>query len=145
MYVRCSIPEDAVSSRARILLLCDAANSGIILAAYVCYERRNKEWSCDLLFGKGLLAQENWTIPQKELHGMSALSNLNVILENSLGSWVSEFLCFGDSEIVLSWVIYEKVKLTTFVRNRVVNIRERMGLEALYHVEGIKVSIHFLI
>ena len=137
LYVRCSIPTDAVSTQARILLLCDAANSGIILAAYACYERKNKQWSCDLLFGKGLLAPENWTIPQKELHGMSALSNLKVILENSLGSWVKEFLCFGDSEIVLSWIIYEKVKLTTFVRNRVANIREKMGLDALHHVEGI--------
>ena len=137
LYVRCSIPTDAVSNQARILLLCDAANPGIILAAYACYERRNGAWSCDLLFGKGLLAPENWTIPQKELHGMSALSNLKVILENSIGSWVKEFLCFGDSEIVLSWIIYEKVKLTTFVRNRVANIREKMGLDALHHVEGV--------
>ena len=137
MYIRCSIPTDAISTQARVLLLCDAANSGIILAAYVCYERKNKEWSCDLLFGKGLLAPDNWTIPQKELHGMSGLSNLKVILQNSLGGWVKEFLCFGDSEIVLSWIIYEKVKLTTFVRNRVVNIREKMGLDALHHVEGI--------
>ena len=28
-------------------------------------------------------------------------------------------------------------KLTTFVRNRVVNIREKMGLDILYHCEGI--------
>ena len=137
LYVRCSIPSDAVSTQARILLLCDAANSGIILAAYACYERKDNQWSCDLLFGKGLLAPDNWTIPQKELHGMSALSNLKIILENSLGNWVRKFLCFGDSEIVLSWIIYEKVKLTTFVRNRVVNIREKMGLDALHHVEGI--------
>ena len=137
LYVRCTIPTDAVSIQGRILLLCDAANPGIILAAYVCYERKNKSWSCDLLFGKGLLAPENWTIPQKELHGMSALSNLKKILQNSLGDWVTEFLCFGDSEIVLSWIIYEKNKLTTFVRNRVVNIREKMGLDNLYHVEGL--------
>ena len=108
-----------------------------MFAAYVCYERKNKTWSCDLLFGKGLLAPENWTIPQKELHGMSALSNLKIILQNSLGNWAKEFLCFGDSEIVLSWIIYERNKLTTFVRNCVVNIREKMGLGNLYHVEGL--------
>ena len=97
LYIRCSIPTDAVFTQARILLLCDAANPGIILAAYVCYEN----WSCDLLFGKGLLAPEKWSIPLKELHGMSAMSNLKIILQNSLGSWVKEFICFGDSEIVL--------------------------------------------
>ena len=90
-----------------------------------------------MLFGKGLLAPENWTIPQKDLHGMSALSNLKIILQNSLGSWVKDFLYFGDSEIVLSWIIYEKNKLTTFVKNCVVNIREKMGLDILYHVEGL--------
>ena len=136
LYLRCSIPSDAVSCQARILLLCDAARPGIILGAYTCYERPNDEWSCDLLFGKGLLAQENWTIPQKELHGMSALSNLKVILETSLDSWIKEFLSFGDSEIALSWIIYEKVKLTTFIRNRVINIRTKMGLDILHHVEG---------
>merc|ERR1712105_70053 len=32
LYIRCSIPTDAISIHGRILLLCDAANSGIILA-----------------------------------------------------------------------------------------------------------------
>ena len=136
LYVRCVIPADAVSCKPRILLLCDAANSGIILGAYSSYERLGGQWSCDLLFGKGLLAPENWTIPQKELHGLSALSNLKIILENALDSWIGEFQAFSDSEIALSWVIYEKVKLNTFVRNRVVNIRTKMGLDILHHVEG---------
>ena len=89
-----------------------------------------------MLFGKGLLAQENWTIPSKELHGLSALSNLKVILENCLSNWILSFHAFSDSEIALCWAIYERVKLTTFVRNRVINIRSKMGLEILHHVDG---------
>ena len=89
-----------------------------------------------MLFGKGLLAAENWTIPQKELHGLSALSNLKVVLENCLGNWIGEFCAFTDSEIALCWTIYERTKLTTFVKNRVVNIRTKMGLEILHHVDG---------
>ena len=81
LYLRCTIPADAISCKARILLLADAADVGIILGAYVCYERPGQVWSCDLLFGKGVLAHENWTIPSKELHGLSALSNLKAILE----------------------------------------------------------------
>ena len=114
----------------------DAADVGIVLGAYVCYPRPDSQWSCDLLFGKGLLAQENWTIPCKELHALSALSNLKIILENSLSSWVESFHVFSDSEIALCWTIYEKVKLTTFVRNRVINIRTKLGIEALNHVDG---------
>ena len=89
-----------------------------------------------MLFGKGLLAPENWTIPQKELHGLSALSNLKVILENCLSGWIISFHAFTDSEIALCWTIYEKTKLTTFVRNRVINIRTKMGVEILHHVDG---------
>ena len=33
LYIRCSIPSDAVSPVARILLLCDAADNGIVFAA----------------------------------------------------------------------------------------------------------------
>ena len=136
LYLRCSIPTGAISCKARILLLCDAADVGVILAAYVGYELPGDVWSCDLLFGKGLLAAENWTNPQKELHGLSALSNLKVILENCLSDWISCFLAFTDSEIALCWTIYEKNKLTTFVRNRVINIRTKMGVEILHHVDG---------
>ena len=39
-------------------------------------------------------------------------------------------------EIAICWAVYEKVKLTTFVRNRVINIRSKMDLDILHHVEG---------
>ena len=136
LYLRCCIPTGAVSCQARILLLSDAADIGIILGAYVGYEMPDGSWTCDLLFGNGLLAAENWNIPQKELHGTSALSNLKVILENCLRNWISNFFAFTDSEIAICWTIYEKTKLTTFVRNRVINIRTKMGLEILHHVDG---------
>ena len=87
MYLRCVIPSDANSTKARLLFVCDAAEVGIVLGAYVGYERQDGSWSCDLLFGKGLLAPENWTIPQKELHALSGLSNLKVVLENAIGTW----------------------------------------------------------
>ena len=92
LYVRCSIPIDAVSQIARVLLLADAADNGIIFAAYIGYLRKCGSWSCDLLFGKGLLAPENWTLPQKELHGLSAISDLKPLLENS-----KAYTCLGHN------------------------------------------------
>ena len=136
MYLRCVIPSDANSTKARLLFVCDAAEVGIVLGAYVGYERQDGSWSCDLLFGKGLLAPENWTIPQKELHALSGLSNLKVVLENAIGTWLDGIYAFSDSEIALCWSIYETVKLSTMVRNRVINIRSKMGLDILHHVEG---------
>ena len=44
-------------------------------------------------------------------------------------------LCASDSEIALSWVIYEKVKLHIFHRLRVSNIRNKIDLEHLFHVQ----------
>ena len=107
-----------------------------MIGAYVGYERKCGDWSCDLLFGKGLLAPENWTIPQKELHGLSVLANLKIILENALGPWVESYYAFSDSEIAVCWSIYEKVKLSTFTRNRVVNIRSKLDIDMIHHVEG---------
>jgi len=129
LYLRCTVPATAISCEPRILLLADAADVGIILGAYVGFEMPNDVWTCDLLFGKGLLSHENWTIPQKELHALSALSNIKIILEKSLSDWGCKFFAFSDSEIALCWSIYEKTKLMTFHRNRVINIRSKMGLD----------------
>ena len=107
-----------------------------MLGGYIGYRRPNDLYSCDLLIGKSFLAAENLSLPQKELHGLSLLANLKMILENCLGQWIEECFTFSDSEISLCWAIYEKVKLTTFVRNRVINIRTKLDFDKLYHVDG---------
>ena len=105
------------------------------MSVYVCYPKPKNIWSCDLLFGKGLLAPEI-SLPQLELQGLSNSSSIKVVLDNILGSWVEESATFCDSEISLSWTCYERVKLTTFVRNRVSTIKSNISLEFLYHVDG---------
>ena len=135
LYMRCSIPSDAIRPTVRLLYFSDAANFGVMMSAYVCYPKPKNTWSCDLLFGKGLLAPEI-SLPQLELQGLSNSSSIKVILDNILGSWVEESATFCDSEISLSWTCYERVKLTTFVRNRVSTIRTNISLEFLYHVDG---------
>ena len=136
LYVRCSIPEDAVSCHPRLLLLCDAADPGIMIAVYISFERKNGTWTCDLLVGKGLLAPENLKLPDKELQALSGAADIMAILKRCLKDWGCLFLAFSDSEIAICWTIYEKSKLTTFVRNRVINIRMKMGTEILHHVSG---------
>ena len=107
-----------------------------MLGSYVCYTKPNKEWSCDLLFGKGLLVLDNMKLPDTELHGMVTGSNVQIIVVNGLGDWVEELASFCNSEITLSWMCYEQVKLITFVRNRVTAMRSTIGLDTLYHVDG---------
>ena len=107
-----------------------------MLGTYVCYPKANQTWSCDLLFGKGLLVPDNMKLPDMELHGLATGTHVRSIIENVLGDWIEESASFCDSKIALSWTCYEQVKLTTFVRNRVTAIRSKIDLDSLYHVDG---------
>ena len=45
-------------------------------------------------------------------------------MRNFMEELIEEVYLFADSEIALSWVLYEKAKLQVFHQNRVINIRE---------------------
>ena len=135
MYMRCAVPENAVSLKARVWILGDAAE-GIMVAAYVGFELPGRRWSCTNVLGKSLLAPESWTIPKKELQGLTTASNVKVVIERALDGWIDTIMIGCDSEIALAWCIYENVKLNVFHRNRVNNIRAKISLDQLFHVQG---------
>ena len=58
------------------------------------------------------------------------------LLETSLSEWIDVIYLAGDSEISLAWTIYESNKLDVFTRNRVTNIRSKVPLSQLHHVQG---------
>lgn len=58
------------------------------------------------------------------------------ILYDALGDWIEIMISCSDSEIGLSWVVYEKSKLNVFHRLRVANIRNKIDINNLYHVDG---------
>ena len=136
IYIRCSKPVDAVRSTCRIWIVVDAAEWGMILTAYVGWERIDGRYSCSHLFGKGLLGPEALTIPQKELHILNVGADMSELFSVMLSEWVEEILVAGDSEIALSWVTYESVKLNMYNRVRVINIVSKLKLENLFHVKG---------
>ena len=136
-YVRCRIPSDALRPTVHLWVLCDASScGGIIIAAYSGNQRRDGSWSSDLLCAKNLLSPQGWTTPQAELHALSSLANMSSILMNSLKDWVEVLHAASDSTIAISWVIYEKVRLHIFHRLRVSNVRNKLDLLELFHVEG---------
>ena len=114
----------------------DAAEWGMILTVYVGWERKDGSYSCSHLLGKGLLGPEALTLPQKELHVLSTGADVSQLLSVMLSDWVEEILIAGDSEIALSWVCYESVKLNLYNRVRVVNIISKISLDNLFHVKG---------
>ena len=136
LYVRCPIPSDALRHTVRLWLLCDGADGGMIISAYSGNERPDGTWSCNQLFSKGLLAPAGWSTPQLELHALSTMANIAAILHNALETWIEYVVACSDSEIALSWVIYEKVKLLVFHRLRVSNIRNKIAMGDLFHIDG---------
>ena len=136
LYIRCPIPTDALRKTVRIQILCDGAKGGMLIAAYSGNERPDGTWSCNHLFAKSLLAPEEWSTPQLELHALHTLANILAVLRSALGEWVEFVVDLGDSTIALSWAVYEKVKLHVFHRLRVANIRNKIDLDELYHVDG---------
>ena len=136
LYFRCPIPPNAISLKARMWILCDAAEGGIMVGAYAGFPLPGDRWSCSNVLGKGLLAPEEWTIPKKELQALNVASNIKVIVMRAMGDWIDDLFIGGDSEIALAWTIYENVKLNTFHRNRVNNIRSKVSLDMLHHIQG---------
>ena len=137
-FVRSPVPIDAVNCKEMLVwVMSDAAErGGIMIGAWSCYQRKNGKYSCSHLFGRGLLAGENLSTPKLELHGLSAAANVKVMIENSIQEWIKDIYVGTDSEISLSWVLYENNKLDVFTRNRANNIRCKVPMNSLHWVEG---------
>ena len=54
--------------------------------------------------GKSMLLPEGWNTPMGELHGISAIENVKVLLEKALKRWVDDNLVGVSSEITLMWL-----------------------------------------
>ena len=136
-FGRSVVPIDAVDCRKmRIWILNDAAKGGIMIGAWAGYLRKDGSYSCAHLLGRGLLSSESLTIPKLELHSLNVAANISTLLSTAMAEWLDIMYVGGDSEISLSWVMYETNKLDTFTRNRVINIRGKIPLSNLHHVEG---------
>ena len=138
LYIRCPITEDALRPTVRIWLKCDAADGGMIIVAYFGHERQNGKWSCYHLFSKNLLAPEDWSIPKLELHALSVLATIAWILKQTLGDWIEIIISCSDSEIAICWSMYDNCKMHVFHRLRVSNIRNKLDLSSLYHIDGLE-------
>ena len=106
-----------------------------MVGAWATYLRQNGSYSCSHLIAKGLLANLSST-PKLELHSLSTAANLKAMLEGALEEWLESVKVASDSEISISWVMYEKNKLDVFTRNRVNNVRSKVSLSELHWVEG---------
>ena len=136
LYSRCIVPDNALNLKARIHILCDAADGGIMIGVYAGFQTNNNTWTCNNILGRSMLPPEEWTTNKKELHGLCSASNLKVVVERALDGWIENIIIGCDSEIAIAWTVYESVKLNTFHRNRVNSIRKNVSLNQVHHVQG---------
>ena len=68
-FKRAIMPETAANSRARAIVLVDAALEMLMMAVYVCFELLGGGWSCQLLISRAALAEQIQTPPDQ---GMSS-------------------------------------------------------------------------
>ena len=136
-FKRAKMPEDALDCKMRILCGGDAAEDVLVLGAWGGFRKRDGGWSCQLLVGKSLLCAESWTIPMGELVALMGSSNLTWTLGLALTEWLQtdSIYNFSDSIIALCWATTEGKKMSTFHRNRVVQIRRSINFKNLFHVK----------
>eukprot|EP00092_Neocalanus_flemingeri_P018101 GFUD01019591.1.p1 GENE.GFUD01019591.1~~GFUD01019591.1.p1 ORF type:complete len:2548 (-),score=673.50 GFUD01019591.1:927-8570(-) len=133
-YTRPRMPEDAVDSKMRLMVIVDAAQELMVVWAGVGFKRKNGKWSSAYLIGRSLLAHTNSTIPKDEMEALVAGSNMLWLLRQILSHWVDTFLLAGDAQIPLFWVLSEKKRLGLWHRTRAAQVRRGTPLENIYHV-----------
>ena len=133
-YQRAKMPEDAVDGKMRMLVLVDAAKMLIVTGVWVGFKLKSGGWSCSYLIGRALLTAEDSTTPKDELNGLTCGGNMCFIVREALENWVEDYAICGDSTIALHWVKSDKLKLSLFHRNRVVQIRRTVDLDKMFHV-----------
>ena len=134
-FTRPRMPQDAVDTKMRLLVLVDASQEIISIWAGVGFKRKNGKWSCAYLIGRCLLAPLDSTIPRDEMEALVGGSNMLWLLRQILSHWVDTFILAGDAQIPLFWVLSEKKRLGLWHRTRSVQIRRGTPLDHIYHVK----------
>ena len=99
------MPEGALNTNARVFIKIDAANEVLMLGVWISFPLTRGGYSCQHLNGKFMLADEDSTIPKKELQSLLLGTNLGFLVVKYLGSWVVQKIVCAGSTIALSWDI----------------------------------------
>ena len=135
-FQRAVMPLDAIDSNLRLLGAGDAALEAEMMGVWGGFLRKCGTWSCQLIMGRGILAPKDGTIPKNELEAACGTACLLTVTIKALKNWVSEYYMFIDSEISICWINSDRLKLSMFHRNRVVQVRRLIELPRIFHVKS---------
>ena len=134
-FSRPCMPEDAVDTKMRLMVMVDASKDIISAWAGAGFLRKNGKWSTAYLVGRCLLAPPDSTIPRHEMEALVAGSNMLWLLRQILSGWVDSFILAGDAQIPLFWILSDKKRLGLWHRTRSVQVRRGTPLQNIYHVQ----------
>ena len=132
-FNRAVMPSEAVDNKLRVLTGVDAAKEALVMGCWGGFKLKDGTYSNQLLLGRSLLSK-NESIPKSELDALCGGSNMAWVVRLALQEWFHSHILFSDSEIALCWLTSEKLRLSLFHRNRVLQIRRGTSLDCVYHV-----------
>ena len=133
-FQRAIMLEGAVSTKMNLIIAVDVAEKCVKMAgAWGRFRLSSGLFSCQLVLGRSILADKDYTIPKLELDSLTVGSNMGWILKQALADWMDSYILIGDSSIAMCWVTSTEKRLSLFHRNRCVQIRRGTDLDQLYH------------
>ena len=95
-FNRAVMPEDAVDTKLRLLVLCDFALKILNVGAWGGFKTTSGKWSCQHILSRPLLGEKNTTIPKGELQSLTNASNMCWIVRKLLADWVEDYIICSD-------------------------------------------------
>ena len=116
----------------------DASESAYAACIYLHYKSKEKVISTLVAAKTRVAPVKKITLPRLELLAALCLSKLMVKIQSSLQRLVQiqRIICLTDAEIVLNWITREDRSYKQFVRNRCMQIRDKVPVDNWYHVPG---------
>ena len=137
---RCIIPEDAESTKARLICLSDAAANAGGTAIYASFKTREGKYKNQLLMSRSKLM--SMTIPRNKLDGILLMSETAFLMHKALKDHIKQIIYITDSTIALCWAHSENKRMKPYVANQVDAIKEYITSTTsqkeipLYHIQG---------
>ena len=137
-FNRCVVPSDAVSLDIETIDTGDASKSITCAAIYARFQRKNGEFSCQLVFARSKLVPDGTTQPRAEC--LAALLNTHTgeVVKRAFGDLYKGSWKLCDSQIVLFWINNQQKALKPWVRTRVIEILQFTLRSQWYYIESKK-------
>ena len=135
-FRRCIVPDDAVSLDIETLEMADSSSQMACSAIYARFKRKNGSYSCQLVFARSKIIPEGMSIPRAELLAATLNATTGHTVYLSLQNYVKTRMHFTDSQVALSWISNEQLRLKQWTRNRVIEINRLTDKNEWKYIES---------